>query len=94
MFVASSLADLSELKRTLATQTLPNLLSQVTSFNAHLKPETLISSEMITDPVGDWGLTFFVTRAGECIFLAVTQQVVDSQKHRLDPRFPTWRRIA
>ena len=35
---------------------------------------------MITDPVGDWGLTFFVTTTGECIFLAVTQQVVDSTK--------------
>ena len=79
-FVVSSLEDLSELKRTLATQTLPKLLSQVTSSNAHLKPATLILSEMITDPVGDWGLTFFVTRAGECIFLAVTQQVVDSTK--------------
>ena len=79
-FVVSSQEDLSELKHTLATQTLPKLLSQVTSSNAHLKPATLILSEMITDPVGDWGLTFFVTRAGECVFLAVTQQVVDSTK--------------
>ena len=79
-FVVSSPEDLVELKRTLATQTLPKLLSQVTSSNAHLKPGTLILSEMITDPVGDWGLTFFVTRAGECFFLAVTQQVVDSTK--------------
>ena len=94
MFVVSSLADLSELKRTLATYTLPKLLYQVTSSNAHLKPGTLISSKMITDPVGDWGLTFFVTRPGKCIFLAVTQHVVDSQKHGLDPRFPTRRRTA
>ena len=79
-FVVFSPEDLAELKRTLATQTLPKLLSQVTSSNAHLKPGTLILSEMITDPVGDWGLTFFVTRAGECFFLAVTQQVVDSTK--------------
>lgn len=79
-FVVSSLEDLSELKHTLATQTLPKLLSQVTSSNAHLKPATLILSEMITDPVGDWGLTFFVARAHKCIFLTVTQQVVDSTK--------------
>ena len=76
----STSEDLSELKRTLSAEILPKLLSQVTSSNAHLKPATLILSEMITDPVGDWGLTFFVTRAGECIFLAVTQQVVDSTK--------------
>lgn len=76
----SSPKDLSELRRTLSTQILSKLLSQVISANAHLKPATLIVSEMIKDPVGDWGLTFFVTRAGECIFLAVTQQVVNSKK--------------
>jgi hypothetical protein len=79
-FVVSSPEDLSELKRTLSTQTLPKLLSQVNSSNAHLKPATLIISEMIEDPLGDWGLTFFVTRTGDCIFLAVTEQVVDSTK--------------
>ena len=73
-FVIHSLEDLSELKRTLATPNLPSLLSPVTSPNPHLKPATLILSEMNSDSVGDWGLTFFVTRAGECIFLAVTQQ--------------------
>lgn len=79
-FVVFSPEDLAELKHTLSTRILPKLLSQVNSSNAHLKPATLILSEMIRDPVGDWGLTFFVTRAGECIFLAVTPQVVDSTK--------------
>ena len=79
-FAVASPEDLSELKRTLSTQTLPKLLSQVNPSNAHLKPATLILSEMIKDPVGDWGLTFFVTRTGECVFLAVTQQVIDSSK--------------
>ena len=72
--------DLSELKNILTTQILPKLLSQVNSSNAHLKPATLILSELIIDPIGDWGLTFFVARAGECVFLAVTQQIVDSTK--------------
>ena len=35
---------------------------------------------MVIDPVGDWGLTFFVTKSGDHIFLAVTQQIVDSSK--------------
>ena len=76
----SSSEDLSGLKSTLSTQILPKLLSQVNSSNAHLKPATLIVSEMITDLVGDWGLTFFVTRGGGCVFLAVTEQIVDSTK--------------
>ena len=76
--MVSTPKDLSELKTTLSTQILPQLFSQVTTSDAHLKPATLIVSEMITDPVGDWGLTFFVTRVGQSVFLAVTQQLVDS----------------
>lgn len=76
--MVASPEDLSELKRILSTHTLPKLLSQVNASNAHMEPATLILSEMITNTLGDWGLTFFVTRAGECIFLAVTQQIVDS----------------
>lgn len=79
-FLVASPEDLSELKRTLSTRTLPKLLSHVNASNAHLEPATLILSEMITNILGDWGLSFFVTRAGECIFLAVTQQIVDSTK--------------
>ncbi|KAL8725475.1 MAG: hypothetical protein Q9181_006406 [Wetmoreana brouardii] len=78
-FVVSSQEDLKELQSTLSTQTLPKLFSQVNSSNAHLKPATLIMSEMITNIIGDWGLTFFVTRTGECVFLALTQQMVDSK---------------
>lgn len=79
-FAVSSPEDLLGLQTTLSTQILPKLLSQVNSSNAHLKPATLIVSEMITDLVGDWGLTFFVTTEGGCVFLAVTEQIVDSTK--------------
>ena len=33
---------------------------------------------MIADPVGDYGLTFFVTEAGECVFLALSQQMTSA----------------
>ena len=79
-FVISSSADLQDLQTALSTRILPKLLSQVNSSNAHLKPATLILSDMVTDPVGDCGLTFFVTKSGTCVFLALTQQVVDSSK--------------
>ena len=79
-FVVSSSEELSELRTTLSTRILPKLLSEVDASNAHLKPATLILSEMITDPIGDWGLTFFITKSGECVFLAVTEQIVDSTK--------------
>ena len=78
--VVSTEDDRSKLIHDLTTVILPKLLSQVTKLNAHLEPATLLLSDMIVDPVGDYGLTFFVTRGGECIFLAVTEQTVDSSK--------------
>ncbi|KAL8906863.1 MAG: hypothetical protein Q9171_006097 [Xanthocarpia ochracea] len=79
-FVVSSQQDLLERQDTLSNRILPKLLSQVNSSNAHLKPASLILREMIIDPIGDWGLTCFVSRSGECTFLAVTRQVVDPSK--------------
>ncbi|KAL8826827.1 MAG: hypothetical protein Q9191_003564 [Dirinaria sp. TL-2023a] len=79
-FLVSSPEDLRELQDTLSARILPKLLSQVNSSNAHLKPATLILSDMIINPISDCGLTFFVTKSGECVFLSLTQQVVDSTK--------------
>ncbi|KAL8998185.1 MAG: hypothetical protein Q9188_006156 [Gyalolechia gomerana] len=61
-FVITSPEELSNLEHTLAGSILPRLYSQVTSANAYLKSAPLVLSEMIQDPVGNWGLTFFVTR--------------------------------
>ncbi|KAL9599990.1 MAG: hypothetical protein Q9219_003459 [cf. Caloplaca sp. 3 TL-2023] len=77
-FMVTSPEDLSNIKREFTDIILPKLLPQVTSSNARLKPATLIASELIKDPIGDWGLTFFLTKTGRCIFLAVTEQIIDS----------------
>ena len=79
-FVISTEDDRSKLIHNLTTRLLPKLLSQVTTLNVHLEPATLLLSEQINEPVGDYGLTFFVTKEGECVFLAVTEQTVDSSK--------------
>ena len=79
-FVVANSEQYEELRSALISPILPKLLSQVNATNAHLKPATLILSEMINDPIGHWGLSFFVTRNGECFFLAVTQQTLDSSK--------------
>lgn len=79
-FVVTTSDDCENLIHDLSTRLLPKLYTQVTPANAHLKPATLLLSEFVADPVGDFGLTFFVTRTGECIFLAVTEQTVDSSK--------------
>ncbi|KAI9151991.1 hypothetical protein HJFPF1_09209 [Paramyrothecium foliicola] len=57
---------------------LRKLLSSVTSANHHLNPGALLLSDMIEEPIGDYGLTFFVTENGhEPIFLAASEQMTD-----------------
>ena len=57
----------------------PSFSTEIDASNTHLKPATLILSEMNTDPIGDWGLTF-VTKSGKCVSLAATEQIVDPTK--------------
>ncbi|KAK0634011.1 hypothetical protein B0T14DRAFT_415307 [Immersiella caudata] len=56
---------------------LRKLLSQVTAANHHLKPGSIIISDLVKDPIGDYGLTFVVTEEGEAIFLAASEQMID-----------------
>ena len=78
--VVSNREDLPKLKDALSSRILPKLLAQVTPSNAHLKPATLVVSEMVEEPIGNWALTFFVTEAGKCLFLGATQQMVGPTK--------------
>ncbi|KAL9578687.1 MAG: hypothetical protein Q9212_005562 [Teloschistes hypoglaucus] len=75
-FIVKTQQDLAELQSTLSALILPKLYSQTNAINAHLKPATLIISDLVRDPVGDWGLTFFVTKSGDCVFLAAARQVI------------------
>ncbi|WDK08820.1 solid-state culture specific ATP-grasp domain-containing protein [Colletotrichum graminicola] len=60
---------------------LRRLLSSVTEANAHLRPAALVLSDLVEDPVGDYGLTFFVTDdGGDPIFLAASEQLTDDAK--------------
>ena len=70
--------DLAKVQLQLANIILPKLFSQVNASNAHLHPATIVLSEMIQDPVGNWGLTFFLTQRGRCIFLGASYQAMSS----------------
>ncbi|KAK4442567.1 putative solid-state culture-specific atp-grasp domain protein [Podospora aff. communis PSN243] len=56
---------------------LRKLLSQVTERNHHLKPGSIIISDMVQDPIGDYGVTFVVKENGEAVFLAASEQMID-----------------
>ncbi|KAJ0166366.1 hypothetical protein CTA2_7575 [Colletotrichum tanaceti] len=87
---------------------LRKLLSSVTPSNRHLRPAALVLSDLVEDPVGDFGLTFFVTDdGGDPIFLAASEQLTDGhnawigstinygRQHELERKFgPLVKRIA
>ncbi|KFA46857.1 hypothetical protein S40293_10954 [Stachybotrys chartarum IBT 40293] len=59
---------------------LRKLLSAVTKDNVHLEPGTLILSDMVKDPIGDYGLTFFVNDDGrDPTFLAASEQITNGE---------------
>ncbi|KAK1658676.1 solid-state culture-specific ATP-grasp domain-containing protein [Colletotrichum godetiae] len=57
---------------------LRKLLSSVTESNAHLQPAALILSDVVENPMENYGLTFFVADNGsDSIFLAASEQMTD-----------------
>ncbi|KAK4175196.1 hypothetical protein QBC36DRAFT_332026 [Triangularia setosa] len=56
---------------------LRKLLSQVTPENYHMDPAAVIISDMVSSPIGDYGLTFFVNENGGHVFLAASEQMTD-----------------
>ncbi|KAI9660385.1 MAG: hypothetical protein M1821_009735 [Bathelium mastoideum] len=78
-YVVSSVEDQQSLLKDLYDP-LRKLLSQITEENHHLHPGTHLISEMVQDPIGDYGLTFFVTDEGGYIFLAASEQMIDDNR--------------
>jgi hypothetical protein len=57
---------------------LSRLLSAVNARNSHLEPATMLLSELIQDPIGDYGVTFFVNEKGRApTFLGVSKQMIE-----------------
>ena len=79
-FIVSTDEQREKLLGDLTGRILPKLLPLVSSANAHLKPATLLLSDLVQDPIGDYAVNFFVTKSGECIFIGVTEQTFDSDK--------------
>lgn len=66
-----------EIIETLGKGLLNRLLSIINPLNSHLEPATLLFSELVQDPVGDYGITFFVNEKGiEPTFLGVSKQMI------------------
>ncbi|KAK4460097.1 putative solid-state culture-specific atp-grasp domain protein [Cladorrhinum samala] len=58
------------------------VLSQVTEENAHLCPAAVLLSDMVSNAVADYGITFVVGPSSETpIFLGVSEQMIDQDSH-------------
>ena len=77
-WVITSETDRQALIRDFSSSLLRKLFSQVTAENQHLKPGSVLLSEIVKDPIGDYGLTFFMCEDGSAIFLAVSEQQINS----------------
>ena len=58
---------------------LRRMLSLITTANEHLRPGTVLLTNMIEDPVADYGITFFVSESGSVAFLAASEQMIDRE---------------
>ncbi|KAK1961542.1 solid-state culture-specific ATP-grasp domain-containing protein [Colletotrichum sublineola] len=80
-YIVSTEAERDKLVADFRGGVLRRLLSSVTASNAHLRPAALVLSDLVEDPIGDYGLTFFVTDDGsDPIFLAASEQLTDDAK--------------
>ena len=75
-YVVTNEEERSKLVQDFSSGLLRKLYSQVTAQNYRLKPGTILLSDLVSDPIGDYGLTFFVTENGGAIFLAVSEQLI------------------
>ncbi|KAK1997003.1 hypothetical protein LX36DRAFT_750042 [Colletotrichum falcatum] len=80
-YVVATEAERGRLAAHLRGGVLRRLLSSVTAANVHLRPAALVLSDLVEDPVGDYGLTFFVAEdGGPPVFLAASEQLTDDAR--------------
>ena len=73
-FVVTSEEERTELIEKLEKNILMKMLSWLIPANAHLNSASLVLMDYISDAVGNWGVTFFVTQTGKSIFLGASEQ--------------------
>lgn len=80
-YIIRTKKDREELLQTMKHGVLRWLLSSVTNSNKHLRPATILLTDLIEDPIGNYGLCFFAKDCDEePIFLAVTEQILSEGK--------------
>ncbi|MCJ1333832.1 hypothetical protein MMC10_010538 [Thelotrema lepadinum] len=76
-YIITQDSDRNELIKAFTSDLFHRVLSSITPENMHMKPGSVLISEFDTDPVGNYGLSFFVTVGGGAIFVGVSEQLTD-----------------
>ncbi|UJO16895.1 hypothetical protein CLAFUW4_10158 [Fulvia fulva] len=76
--VLESESERKDLIHLLEAQLLEKLLTHIHPSNEHLNLGTIMISDMVKDPIANFGMTFFAIKAGEAIFLAASDQMIDA----------------
>ncbi|TXC04513.1 hypothetical protein FocTR4_00001749 [Fusarium oxysporum f. sp. cubense] len=76
-FIAKTEEERQKIIDNLGKGFLGRLLSSVNADNSHLEPATMLLSDMIQNPIGDYGMTVFNNKKGqEPVFLGVSKQMI------------------
>ena len=74
-YIIAKESDRKDFIKALTSDLFRRLLSSITRDNEHMKPASILIGEFNADPVGNYGLSFFVTEGGGVIFVGVSEQV-------------------
>ncbi|KAI3571787.1 hypothetical protein IWW34DRAFT_873905 [Fusarium oxysporum f. sp. albedinis] len=78
-FIAKTEEERQKIIEDLGKGFLSRLLSAVNANNSHLEPATMLLSDLIQDPIGDYGITFFINEKGRRpVFLGVSRQILEN----------------
>ncbi|KAF5019062.1 hypothetical protein F66182_8954 [Fusarium sp. NRRL 66182] len=77
-FIVKTEYERQKTVETMGKGSLNRLLSAADASNSHFEPATILFSDMIQDPVGDYDVTFFVNEKGrQPVFLGVSRQMIE-----------------
>lgn len=73
-WILTSESERQDFLRQAETVIFPKVLSTWTALNKDLKPATVLLMDYVENILHSWGLTFFITRTGQPIFLSASDQ--------------------
>lgn len=77
-WIVSSVQEKRELLQSLSAEDgiIQKLLALLNESNHHLQAGSMLLSDLVKDPIGNYGATFFVTDSGGVLFMGISEQLL------------------